>query len=69
MKLNLIQDPTGLGRGEGFIQTRSIMSVQVILNQANLLSLGIIVLHQIPNAFRIVTPRAAGAHFHVTPPP
>lgn len=69
MKLNLIQDPTGFTRREGFIQTRAIMSVQVILDQANELSLGIIMIYQIPNTFRIVTPRAAGAHFHVTPPP
>jgi len=69
MKLNLIQDPTGLGGGEGFVQTRPVMGVQVILDQANLLGLGIIPIHQIPDTFSIVTPRAAGGHFYVTPPP
>jgi hypothetical protein len=69
MKLNLIQDPAGLSRGEGFVQTRPVVSVEVILDQANLLGLGIIPIHQIPDTFRIVTPSAACGHFHVTPSP
>ena len=69
MKLNLIQDPAGLGWGEGFVQTRPVMGIQVILDQANLLGLGVIPVHQIPDTFSIVTPSAACGYFHVTPTP
>ena len=33
LKLNLIQDPTRLSWGEGLVQTRPIMRVQVILTK------------------------------------
>ena len=69
MKFKLIQDPACLGWGESLVEARPVMRVQVILDQANLLGLGIIPIHQIPDTFSIVTPRAAGGHFYVTPPP
>lgn len=67
MKLNLIQDPARLSWGEGLVQTRPIMRVQVILDQADLLGLRVMPIHQIPDTFSIVTPGAACGHLHVTP--
>lgn len=69
MKFNLIQDPARLGWGEGLVQARPVMRVQVILDQADLLGLGVMPVHQIPDAFSLVTPSAACGHLDVPPAP
>src|SRR5215468_2921305 len=69
MQFDLIQEPTCLFRRERLVEARAVMGVQVVLNQADSLGLGVINVHQLPDAFGIVPPSTVFRHLNMTPPP
>src|SRR5262249_23283154 len=68
MKFDLIQYSPCLFRSKRLVEARAVMRVQVVLHQANPLSLGAMPVHQLPDAFGIVPPRTAFRHLDMTPP-
>src|SRR5262245_40311273 len=69
MPLDLVENPPRSLRGEGLVQAGPVVRVQVVLNQSDLLDLGVMHLDQLAQALGIVAPRASRAHPDVSPAP
>src|SRR4051794_38572458 len=65
MKLEFVQNPTGFSRWEGFVKRRGAMSIQVVINQNNLLASGIAFIGQPFQSISIVLTGALVCHYHV----
>src|SRR5262245_54939254 len=69
MELELIQNPPSFRGRECLIQARSVVRVQVVLDQPDLLGTGIIDVYQLPHACGIVPSGAPFRHLDMTPAP
>src|SRR5947209_1284373 len=69
MPLVLVQDAPGLLGGEGLVQAGPVVRVQVVLDQPDLRRLGVMDVHQLPDAQGVVAPGAPRGHLDVAPAP
>src|SRR5438552_3838100 len=67
MKLDLIQDASSLLGRKCFVQARTIVGVQIVLDQTNFLGLWRILLHQCSHTTSVILAGASCCNLHVPP--
>ena len=67
VKLQAVSNAQGLFWGEGIVEARRPVSVQVVEHDANAFGLGIVHIHQLPHLGGKVQPRALGSNADLPP--